>query len=110
MEALSLAMSFNRPLDRKSGNSNQKEKLDKTPLSVKIEAVLRIFMAVRGPDCLKNNATAVVMRKNDEWFVTQDVSSAEETDGIAALVYLKDLECYERFRKTIAMVFFEVAP
>jgi len=41
-KALLLAMPFNRASERKGGYStNQKEKIDKTPSSVKIEATPR---------------------------------------------------------------------
>ena len=40
-----------------------------------------------------------MMRKNYEAFVTQDAFEIENPETIAAIVYLKDVECREQFRK-----------
>jgi hypothetical protein len=43
--------------------------------------------------------TALVMRKGYETFVTSDVDKVENRQNIVALVYLKDVECYEQFKE-----------
>jgi hypothetical protein len=57
-----------------------------------------MFIFVRGRRSLLNTQMAIVMRKNFETFVTEGMVKIENPKGIAAVVYLKDLECYEQVK------------
>ena len=39
------------------------------------------------------------MRRSHETFVTQDVDRLENRQNIIAVVYFKDVECYEQFKE-----------
>ena len=94
---------FSRTSDWKDGNTARfvkDKKGDQTQSRAKVEFALKMFVGVRGPECLKNAATAVVMRENGECFVTQDVAGVDGSDGKQSLVYLQDLESIRRFNKT----------
>jgi len=38
------------------------------------------------------------MRKKRETFLTQDVEAIENRESVVAVVYLKDMECYDQFK------------
>ena len=57
-----------------------------------------MFILVRGRRSLLNTQLAIVMRKNFETFVTEGMVKIENPKSIAAVVYLKDMECYEQVR------------
>jgi len=63
-----------------------------------IASNIKMFIFVRGHRSLLNTRLAIVMRKNFETFVTEGVIKIENPKSIAAVVYLKDMECYEQVR------------
>jgi len=63
-----------------------------------IASNIKMFIFVRGHRSLLNTRLAIVMRKNFETFVTEGVIKIENSKSIAAVVYLKDMECYEQVR------------
>ena len=63
-----------------------------------IASNIKMFILVRGHRSLLNTRLAIVMRKNFETFVTEGVIKIENPKSIAAVVYLKDMECYEQVR------------
>jgi len=63
-----------------------------------IASNIKMFIFVRGHRSLLNSRLAIVMRKNFETFVTEGVIKIENPKSIAAVVYLKDMECYEQVR------------
>ena len=68
-------------------------------LKLQIAVLINTFLSVRGLHSLIDSRTAIVMRENYEAFVTQDVFEIENPDTIVAIVYLRDVECREQFRK-----------
>jgi hypothetical protein len=68
-------------------------------LRVQIAVLINTFLSVRDLHSLLDNRTAIVMRQNYEVFITQDVFEIENPHTIVAIVYLKDVECSEQFRK-----------
>ena len=63
-----------------------------------IASNIKMFILVRGHRSLLNTQLAIVMRKNFETLVTEGVIKIENPKSIAAVVYLKDMECYEQVR------------
>ena len=67
-------------------------------LRAQVAAIMNMFISIRGIESILNDATAIVMRREYETFVTQDGPKTEDRASVLALVYLKDMECYEEFR------------
>src|SRR5215470_15489259 len=68
-------------------------------LRVQVSASMQTFLLIRGIRSFLQPETALVMRKGYETFVTSDVDKVENRQNIVALVYLKDVECYEQFKE-----------
>jgi hypothetical protein len=67
-------------------------------LGEQVASNIEMFISVRGRHSLLNTQTAIVMRNNFETFVTADVLKTENRESVAAVVYLKDMECYEQVK------------
>jgi hypothetical protein len=68
---------FSRTSDWKGGDTARffkDKKGDQTPSRAKVEIRPKDVCRSSWPECLKNAATAIVMRQNGECFVTQDVA------------------------------------
>ena len=68
-------------------------------LREQVFASVQAFLSIRGVRSFVLPETALVMRKNHETFVTQDVDRLENRQNIVAVVYLKDVECHEQFKE-----------
>jgi hypothetical protein len=73
--------------------------IDHRSLRLQIAALIKTFLSLRGLDSMLDSRTAIVMRKNHEAFVTQDVFEIENPETMVAIVSLKDMECIEQFRE-----------
>jgi len=61
--------------------------------------MLSAFAAIRGWAALLNGQTATVMRQQFETFVTANLNGIERPETILAVVYLKDVECYQGIKE-----------
>jgi hypothetical protein len=77
-------------------------RLDVSSLREQIASNIKMFISIRGRHSLLNPETAIVMRKNFETFVTDDVLKTENRESVAAIIYLKDMDCYEQVKTTQA--------
>jgi hypothetical protein len=77
----------------------EEKKPDRSSLSLQIAAVINTFLSVRGLDSLLDTRTAMVMRKDFEAFVTQNILGIENRESVIAMVHLKDMESYKLFRE-----------
>jgi len=68
-------------------------------LREQVFASTQAFLSIRGVQSFVRPETALVMRRNHETFVTQDVDRLENRQNIIAVVYFKDVECYEQFKE-----------
>jgi hypothetical protein len=68
-------------------------------LRLQVASCIQTFLAIRGLRSLLRPETALVMRKGYETFVTPDVDRIENRQSVIAVVYLKDVECYEQFKE-----------
>jgi hypothetical protein len=68
-------------------------------LRLQVASSMQTFLSIRGIRFFMRPETALVMRKGYETFVTSDVDKVENRQNIVALVYLKDVECYEQFKE-----------
>ena len=68
-------------------------------LRMQVASSMQTFLSIRGIRSFMRPETALVMRKGYETFVTSDVDKVENRQNIVALVYLKDVECYEQFKE-----------
>ena len=66
---------------------------------VQVAASIQTFLSIRGIRSLLRPETALVMRKGYDTFVAQDVERIENRQNIVAVVYLKDMECYEQVKE-----------
>lgn len=71
-------------------------------LKEQIASNINMFIAIRGRRSLFDAETAIVMRKNFETFVTDDVLKIENRESVRAIIYLKDMGCYEQVKTTQA--------
>ena len=74
-------------------------KREDSSLGVQVASCIQTFLSIRGLRSLLRPETALVMRKGYETFVTQDMDRIENRQSIMAVVYLKDVECYEQFKE-----------
>jgi hypothetical protein len=74
------------------------QKPDGSSLTAQIASTVSGFVRIRGLDSLVKSKTAIVMRKNYEISITQDVDGLENRESVVAVVYLKDIESYNGFK------------
>ena len=74
-------------------------KPDRSSLQLQVASMLSTFAAIRGWPVLLNNQTATVMRRQFDTFVTADAREIERPETVLAVVYLKDVACYERVKE-----------
>lgn len=74
-------------------------KPDHSSLRLQVASMLSTFAAIRGWPVLLNNETATVMRRQFDTFVTADAYEIERPETVLAVVYLKDVTCFERVKE-----------
>jgi hypothetical protein len=77
----------------------EEKKPDRSSLRLQIAAGINTFLSVRGLDSLLDTGTVIVMRKDFEAFVTQNVQLIENREHVMAIVHLKDMDSYKLFRE-----------
>ena len=77
----------------------EEKKPDRSSLRLQIAAGINTFLSVRGLDSLLDTGTVVVMRKDFEAFVAQNVRLIENRERVVAIVHLKDMDSYKLFRE-----------
>jgi hypothetical protein len=75
------------------------QKPDGSSLRAQIAWTVSGFVRIRGLDSLLKSETAIVMRKGYEISITQNVDGLENRESVLAVVYLKDIESYNGFKK-----------
>src|SRR3974390_3536671 len=80
-------------------NLRRLAKPDRASLRSQVVAMLNTFAAIRGWTALLSNQTATVMRRQFETFVTADLNGLDRPETILAVVYLKDVECFEGIKE-----------
>lgn len=81
------------------GRREKNSDSDPSVLQSQIATAINTFLLVCGLDSLLKTSTAIVLRTNFEAFITTDIFGIENPETIIAIVYLKDVECFEQFRK-----------
>jgi hypothetical protein len=74
-------------------------KPDRSFLKHQVATMLSTFAAIRGWSVLLSNQTATVLRRDFETFVTAGLNGIEHLETVLAVVYIKDLECYEEIKE-----------
>lgn len=74
-------------------------KPDHSSLRLQVVSMLSTFAAIRGWPVLFTNETATVMRRQFDTFVTADAREIERPETVLAVVYLKDVTCYEEVKE-----------
>ena len=81
---------------RKQGIARSKD----NSLNARVASAIHTFMSIRGlPALLSYPATAIVLRKGYEAFVTHNAETIENRQTVLAVAYFKDMECYEQFKE-----------
>ena len=78
---------------------DRRAKPDHASLRLQVASMLSTFAAIRGWPVLLNNDTATVMRRQFDTFVTADARGIERPETVLAVVYLKDVACYEGIKE-----------
>ena len=74
------------------------QKPDGSSLRAQIALTISGFVRIRGLDSLLKSETAIVMRKDYEISITQDVDGLGNRESVTAVVYLKDIDSYSDFK------------
>jgi hypothetical protein len=73
-------------------------KPDDSSLGPQIASVINGFVAIRGLHSLFKPEAAIVMRKDYEISIILDTEGIQDRASVMAVVYLKDIECYDQFK------------